>query len=889
MGHPFRWFRTIAFSALALAALVVAAKVAGPALDGARSRLLPETGGLVFVESPEVYTRQRLVNDRYQQDAWLRRKLEEIDAPGTRFIARTEAQNAALSARIGASGADGGEVPAPVPSAPALPGPGDIPFGAKLTIQSALRDTLRQHILENALDDRHDLSGNTVFGLKFDTAVVPGTNTARNPTVVVKIAESGVEELRHNTPELAGYYARAPYIGDIGDRRTRLAVGDMIGYFDSWRKNLQRRLNRDISKNGATCAVLGEADGSGRAAGFAAKLRQAGLCTDQSAGPYRKPSCPEEDMTFGTWLEDMSLCNGTTGSSSTSVFVQQVLLPSLLRQAGSIDDVLDFNLRVPPRNVYLGTETLDWVRGQADQFCQGQGRLPVTVGAFLRGLRGQASPPVPLPDPWGDLFNVQVSVRPPTGAMCANAPVDLRLLEREIGVMIVEDTDGGAAGALAASGLSQLGCIGTQCEGDAAKVWLDLQGIPDSTSITDRLDIDVLNVLARDIKPSRPLGPGEDACLSRAPGHALHFGRTGDGPWQFVGDDAGSVDLARDFFTDFKCLRGRAFQMRVGAFLFLQRMAAVDSYTYAAFPRGDVTGVVTETGQSAKLDASLAAPGTPEWSVGAGSSSARRSIEAQPSIINFATGGGDALFDFGWMIVKPGLKEPMVASQVVLVSVPAYLDQIGLEIWRGFMEDDFPVREDGGPVQGDAGSADPVPPGGATPRAIMEFMEKTEATAMTLRVPPDFKALDGIVVGNDILSGPRIDKETMRIRQCHHLSADGRLSIDIPGDRLWRSTVVTLEGVKADRIEVMPDMEGILAMFAPLQGTGKAEDADGKPALSGELPGSGKPVTLAVWTSEGNDRIEIRICGSADGPEEPAATEPESADDPSGSPVAGAE
>src|SRR5688572_26256318 len=32
--------------------------------------------GRIFVDTPEVYTRERLVNDRFLQDAWLSRELE---------------------------------------------------------------------------------------------------------------------------------------------------------------------------------------------------------------------------------------------------------------------------------------------------------------------------------------------------------------------------------------------------------------------------------------------------------------------------------------------------------------------------------------------------------------------------------------------------------------------------------------------------------------------------------------------------------------------------------------------------------------------------------------------------------------------------------------------
>ena len=54
-------------------------------------------------------------------------------------------------------------------------------FERKFELQSNARDAIRQMILENALDDRHDLTGNTVFGLKFDTSVLPGSRTMLEP------------------------------------------------------------------------------------------------------------------------------------------------------------------------------------------------------------------------------------------------------------------------------------------------------------------------------------------------------------------------------------------------------------------------------------------------------------------------------------------------------------------------------------------------------------------------------------------------------------------------------------------------------------------------------------------------------------------------------------
>jgi hypothetical protein len=89
------------------------------------------------------------------------------------------------------------------------------------------------------------------------------------------------------------------------------------------------------------------------------------------------------------------------------------------------------------------------------------------------------------------------------------------------------------------------------------------------------------------------------------------------------------------------------------------------------------------------------------------------------------------------------------------------------------------------------------------------------------------------------------------------LAACQPATIVIPGIRLWRSTRVTLGSQRADRIEVLPNMEGIIAYFdevlLPRVDTGRSE---------GNVP-------LRVWTSEGMDdaRTKVRIMQPALDPE----------------------
>lgn len=83
-------------------------------------------------------------------------------------------------------------------------------------------------------------------------------------------------------------------------------------------------------------------------------------------------------------------------------------------------------------------------------------------------------------------------------------------------------------------------------------------------------------------------------------------------------------------------------------------------------------------------------------------------------------------------------------------------------------------------------------------------------------------------------------------------------SLIIKGDELWRSTVVTMGNQKADTIEVLPNMKGIVAKFKKVEIPNKK--------LSPQLGGRAqdKPCVVRsnviVWTSEGKTKpLFVRI------------------------------
>ncbi len=144
-----------------------------------------DTRGLIFVGSPEVYTRERLVNDRYDQDFWLHSQLKRLDQ-STALLTSVVRGKTSVGVTVDMGGGEAGGA-----SGGSSEGGGDVtvemPFDQEFLIRASVRDAIRQLILENLLDDRHDLTGNSVYGLKFDVTVIAGKRTYASAFVKASI------------------------------------------------------------------------------------------------------------------------------------------------------------------------------------------------------------------------------------------------------------------------------------------------------------------------------------------------------------------------------------------------------------------------------------------------------------------------------------------------------------------------------------------------------------------------------------------------------------------------------------------------------------------------------------------------------------------------------
>lgn len=196
--------RTTLLGVFVLAAIVCVV-IFGPTL-------LREKTGLIFVESPRVFTRERLVNDRLAQRAWLNEQLmlthmDRSGRPGNlnrdlfRLSDFEESRARKLLVGLSArSAGQSGTLPklAKKPDTekktggnqefghPESPGLKDWSSGKVFKAMLEYRESVRNELTRAQLDDRHDINGNTLLQLSFNVGIM--SPSVVNTLAVVDIA-----------------------------------------------------------------------------------------------------------------------------------------------------------------------------------------------------------------------------------------------------------------------------------------------------------------------------------------------------------------------------------------------------------------------------------------------------------------------------------------------------------------------------------------------------------------------------------------------------------------------------------------------------------------------------------------------------------------------------
>ncbi|MFK7764386.1 MAG: hypothetical protein AB8B62_14085 [Roseobacter sp.] len=154
----------------------------------------PLARGILSLEPPQVYTRERLVNDRFRQANWLENQLDSTNEPETiKDIGRvlsTIRQQTGIDVTISTV-----EPPVQDPAKPngepkATPTATSSMIGSlgqRLVETDKLRNRLRTDLMDTLLDDGHDLEGNTLYRLNFDAVVMPIIGEPRYPGTAVYV------------------------------------------------------------------------------------------------------------------------------------------------------------------------------------------------------------------------------------------------------------------------------------------------------------------------------------------------------------------------------------------------------------------------------------------------------------------------------------------------------------------------------------------------------------------------------------------------------------------------------------------------------------------------------------------------------------------------------
>ncbi|MBK1629883.1 hypothetical protein CKO31_03825 [Thiohalocapsa halophila] len=193
-GRRRRWLLRL-LAGLGLAALLLAALVL---LQGGGARTLedflagewPGPAARIYVEPPQLYTRERLVNDRFREINWLEQRLNGLESVAERPPSMASASDSEQQVHLGSGRQPDDAAPA-TGSARAQPAPApslsldqleafNLDFERRLAVRSEMLNTL--------LDDSHDLSGATLYRMNFDVSVVPKPGARGFGLVAIDVA-----------------------------------------------------------------------------------------------------------------------------------------------------------------------------------------------------------------------------------------------------------------------------------------------------------------------------------------------------------------------------------------------------------------------------------------------------------------------------------------------------------------------------------------------------------------------------------------------------------------------------------------------------------------------------------------------------------------------------
>jgi hypothetical protein len=732
--------------------------------------------GAILVDTPEVYTRERLVNDRFREDKWLTDVLDKhsftLDLSsrlqGTDDSRRTVA--ASLEPTTGGAAAGNGATPDQT-----IPRSSDR-IGSRPAQEfydlAELRRSVRDELLENQLDDRHDIGANTLLRLKFDASIIPQEGGTGWALVVVDVL---------------------PYCGN-GSDGDPACEGAADRIYTEWLRDTQDRVSLALESSEALLSDRARERRSLVTNGI--RLARDALETIVHEKAYIGRRFQEQVRSRTSSLAEArrlhSECQQSQGRSTSNV-CNRVFSDPRVRQAPSPDDWLYDSFDA----------AIDMVAEELNALCK-------------NGERVASGPRAPI-------------------------------------FPILEESFTGDG-----SNISLGGCSTSRIDGKTVRNWV----------MTSLLIQELRASAIRNLAKFQAVDCGTGRCQVRVLSE------------QGLESAGGGFFDASDSLTAPTAFLG---QLKSSSFVF----------SYAITPKTAAARVRRRSEElrtlNAKLTTLLATPATGTANALTVSDALQRDLTAiasVPLVVGFSdewkddreSSGETSSEDesqtrFGWFIgpeftgegARRNAQQGKQVSLSALVSIPGWWNAIGLSVRHCWVSD----------VGG---------------RADVEKCGRGDTTQSTwLKVPFDAgaasRAFDFIIPRSPFVipssASNTGNAEGAELRTGH------AGSLVIEGQRLWRSTTVTLGAQTADWIEVLPNMQGIVAHFDCIaepssfrQKFVPAPARPGAPADPGTISEVSYSVPVTVWTSEGKDdapQARVRVTDPTKAkcdPERPGPVEP---------------
>jgi hypothetical protein len=798
-----------------------------------------QTTGDIYVSGPQVYTRERLVNDRYREDAWYSAMLDQFKPYGpTEFLSRNTNSDTQVTLGLGVAATPPTTLGTPQPPGGAGAGgtatsPAALPSVDEFDDMRTYRERVRNRMIENQLDDRHDIRGNSLYRLGFDAAVLPGTNTRKSAKISISIlppdgllpkdsAESSDDALRDIEKTLANLSSLFELKSGSVWERTYLRWLESLGKrFDDARKSLRTSYDENRFTPDQYEKLLASVRKTARdlANGIDPLIKEAG---DKGIQDYGIPD------KYENWNRDsfFDLANKVSAqsydiASSASAFASimkdfreeysrgsvKPSDPAHKAYKDEIDRLIDVanqeralwsfvNTRLnPPPNIQSGNQQ------------------PATTENECQNIQNYFRAP-------------QVTDTPPL------QPVDLQPIDQnDFADPLTYFLDIAFEGDLAEAVLGQRDAQ-TGRKLTALDTLITLTEVNQKYGSSGRAFFFNPRVASLDVIVDENCIP--EQMKSNKPETNVHqrkvfaLGPQIENIRRYLPEFDWRKEIERLYETRDLPRDAEPNTIKIGLINFIRKVGLrLDAFSYAFTPSEPEDFIATKSSDDQNAGLSVQAGVGSAGGQGGGGVNASRAKQTNRSrnaererVVSFGAEKNAATPTFGW-IIQP--EEPadddssyhqraLQTRLAALVSLPAWWEELRLRVKQSWVDESDDSE---------------------TPPKVQDF---------TIELPVNFETVEASLFVND--RSPVVfeeEVEGLTVRPCE------KAEILIPGRRLWRSTVVTLGGQRANGIFVLPDMNGIIATFNKIHyPSGWSDD---------RLPRQ----LLTVWTSQGSITLKVPV------------------------------